>query len=128
MQMPVTRRSSGATTDRGSTTSNNALAIAPIAADAANNRRSSSRSARPKIALTRQPMTKPICTAVVSVACAKLERWNSAASAGMMADAENHSAIAATWQIAMIVIDAHFDRLLGPHACGFAAALPPEGE
>ena len=54
-------------------------------------------------------MTKPICTALVSVACAKLERWNSAASAGTTADAENHNAIAATWQIAMIVIDARFD-------------------
>jgi hypothetical protein len=27
----------------------------------------------------------------------------------MMADAENHSAIAATWQIAMTVIDARFE-------------------
>jgi hypothetical protein len=30
-------------------------------------------------------------------------------SAGMTADAENHSAMAATWQVAMIVIDAAFD-------------------
>ena len=43
------------------------------------------------------------------------DRWNSAASAGMTAEAENHSAIAATWQTAMIAIDGAFEaRRLAP--------------
>ncbi|HEX5863683.1 MAG TPA: hypothetical protein VF014_05395, partial [Casimicrobiaceae bacterium] len=46
---------------------------------------------------------------LVSAAWEKFERWNSAASAGVTAEAENQSAIAATWQIAMIVTDARLD-------------------
>src|SRR5881296_3081210 len=111
MQMPVTSRSSGAASERGSTTSSSALAIAPTIAEAANRCRNSSRSANPNTALTRQPTTKPTCTAVVSVACSKFDKWNSAASDGITAEAENQSAIAATWQAAMIVIDAPFDDL-----------------
>ncbi len=57
------------------------------------------------MALARQPMTKPACTPLVSAAWAKCDRWNSAASAGVTADAENQSAIAATWQIAMIATE-----------------------
>src|SRR5512144_2627055 len=106
MHTPVTKRAAGAASERGSTTSSSALAIAPTAAAVAKKRRSSRRSARPRIALTRQPATKPTCTADVSVACAKRDRWNSAASDGTTADAENHSAIAATWQVAITAIDA----------------------
>ena len=51
-------------------------------------------------------MTKPACTPLVSAACAKPESRYSATSAGTAAEAENHSAIAATWQTAMMVIDA----------------------
>ena len=54
-------------------------------------------------------MTNPACTPLVSAALEKLERWNSAASAGITADAENQSAIAATWQNAMTAIDPAFD-------------------
>ena len=48
------------------------------------------------MALARQPRTNPACTPLVSAAWEKFERWNSAASAGVTADAENQSAIAAT--------------------------------
>src|SRR5438874_3795479 len=106
MQIPVTTRSNGAATVAGSIASSNAFASAPTAADAANSRRGSRRSGSPRIALTRHPTTNPACTPLVSAAWAKFERWNSAASAGVTADAENHSAIAATWQSAMIVTDA----------------------
>ena len=37
---------------------------------------------------------------------------------GTTADAENHSAIAATWQTAMIATDAAFDRALHQHRGG----------
>src|SRR6266542_2354227 len=109
MQAPVTKRSAGAAIDAGSMTKRSAFAPAPIAADTAKNRRGSSLSASPMSALARQPATKPACTPLVSAALEKLERWNSAASAGSTADAENQSAIAATWQNAMIAIDAGFD-------------------
>src|SRR6266545_6548765 len=109
MQAPVIMRSAGATTEVGSTTRRSAFAPAPIVAETAKNRRGSSLSASPMSALARQPATKPACTPLVSAALEKLERWNSAASAGSTADAENQSAIAATWQNAMIAIDAAFD-------------------
>ncbi len=96
MQTPVTKRNAGATSEAGSTTRSSALATAPIAADTAKNRRGSSRSARPMSALARQPTTKPAWTPLVSAALEKFESWNSAASAGRTADAENQSAIAAT--------------------------------
>ena len=67
------------------------------------------RSASPKNALARHPTTNPACTPLVSAACAKPESPNSATSDGMTADAENHSAIAATWQTAMIATEAVFD-------------------
>ena len=122
MHTPVTTRRSGAPADAGSTTSNSALEAAPIAADAANRRRGSIRSGRPRNALARQPSTKPACTPLVSAAWAKPHRWNSATSAGMIAEAENHSAIAATWQTAMIETDATFDALRTD-----IAAAPPDG-
>ena len=109
MQMPVAMRSAGAAHDAGSITRRSALAPAPITAEAAKSRRGSMRSGSPSTALARQPMTNPACTPLVSAACMKGERWNSATSAGTTADAENHSAIAATWQVAMIVTDAGFD-------------------
>src|SRR2546428_13149432 len=109
MHTPVTTRSSGAAGEAGLTASNDALAIAPTIADTANKRRGSTRSGRPRIALAKQPRTNPACTPLVSAAWAKFERWNSAASAGVTAEAENQSAIAATWQIATIATDARFD-------------------
>ena len=54
-------------------------------------------------------MTNPAWTPLVSAACAKPDKRNSATSAGMTADAENHSAIAATWQTAMTATEARFD-------------------
>ena len=70
-------------------------------------------------------MTKPACTPLVSAALENCDRWNSAASAGMTADAENHSAIAATWQNAMIAIEAAFDRGRSISGCSRqSAALP----
>ncbi len=54
-------------------------------------------------------MTNPAWTPLVSAACAKPESPNSATSAGTTAEAENHSAIAATWHTAMIATDALFD-------------------
>ena len=63
-------------------------------------------------------MTKPACTPLVSAACANPDSRNSATSAGTTADAENHSAIAATWQSAMIAIDASFGRSPSGH-CRF---------
>jgi hypothetical protein len=57
-----------------------------------------------------QPTTKPACTPLVRAACAKPDSPYSATSAGTTADAENHNAIAATWQVAMIETDASFDR------------------
>src|SRR4029453_3160752 len=122
MQMPVTTRSAGAAGESGGTARSSAVAAAPIAADQAKNRRGSMRSASPSPALTRQPITNPICTPLVSADCMNFDRWNSATSEGTIADAENQSAIAATWQIAMIVIDARFDaaklnRPLLPGGC-----------
>ena len=102
MHTPVTTRSSGAPNDAGSTTSSSAFDTAPIAADVANRRRGSTRSASPSNALARHPSTKPAWTPLVNAAWAKPPNRNSATSAGMIADAENHSAIAATWQTAMI--------------------------
>src|SRR5437660_8889308 len=109
MQMPVTTRNAGAASDAGSTASSSALATAPVHADAAKRLRGSMRSGSPRRALARQPMTNPAWTPLVSAAWAKPDKWNSATSAGMTADAENHSAIAATWQSAMIEIDAALD-------------------
>ena len=68
MHAPVTKRSSGATQDAGSTTSSSALAIAATIAAQAKSRRGSTRSARPSIALARHPATKPACTLLVSAA------------------------------------------------------------
>ena len=96
MHTPVTTRSKGAAGEAGLTASSKALASAPTVADAANKRRGSTRSGRPRIALARQPRTNPACTPLVSAAWEKFERWNSAASAGVTAEAENQSAIAAT--------------------------------
>ena len=107
MQMPVAMRNSGASHDEGSITSSRALALPPTAAQMANSRRGSTRSGSPSNALVKHPSTKPACTPLVNAAWAKPLNRNSATSAGMIADAENHSAIAATWQTAMIVIDAH---------------------
>src|SRR6266508_1419088 len=109
MHTPVTRRSKGASGEAALTASSKALASAPTVADTANRRLGSTRSARPRIALARQPSTNPACTPLVSAAWEKFESWNSAASAGVTAEAENQSAIAATWQIAMITTDARFD-------------------
>src|ERR1700736_3277637 len=111
MQIPVATRSSGVASEAGSTMSSDALASAPAAAAVAKKRRGSTRSARPSNALARQPMTKPTCTPLVSAACAKFERWNSAASAGATAEAENQSAIAATWQTAMIATEIRLDAV-----------------
>jgi hypothetical protein len=55
-------------------------------------------------------MTKPTCTPLVYAACMKLDSRNSAASDGITAEAENHSAMAATWLTAMIVTDAGFEE------------------
>ena len=60
--------SNGAVYVVGSTKSSVALATAPTKADAAKMRRGSSRSARPRSALARQPSTKPTCTPLVSTA------------------------------------------------------------
>jgi hypothetical protein len=111
MHTPVTTRKSGAPIDAGSTASSSALDAAPIAAEAANRRRGSTRSASPRNALARHPSTKPACTPLVNAAWAKPSKRNSATSAGMIADAENQSAIAATWQTAMIETEAAFDPL-----------------
>src|ERR1700681_1061394 len=109
MQIPVATRSKGAAAVAGSTASSSALASAPAAADAANRRRGSMRSGSPRMALARQPMTKPACTPLVSAAWKKCERWNSAVRAGVTAEAENHSAIAATWDTATMVTEMRFD-------------------
>ncbi len=109
MHTPVTKRSSGAGHVVGSTTSSSALASAPTSAESANSRRGSARSASPSDALARQPATKPACTLLVSAACMKLDRRNSATSAGITADAENQSAIAATWHSAISATAARFD-------------------
>ena len=69
-------------------------------------------------ALTRQPSTKPACTPLVSAACAKPVSRYSATSAGSTAEAENHSASAATWQTAMIVTDARFGGCRIAHPAG----------
>src|SRR6266700_3597064 len=113
MQAPVTARSSGAPNDPGSTTRSNALASAPTPAATAKSRRGSTRSARPRIALARQPMTKPAWTPLVSAACANLDNPYSAASAGTTADAENQSAIAATWHSAISVTEPSFESAQG---------------
>src|SRR5213594_1818744 len=128
MHTPVTTRSKGAAGEAGLTASSKALASAPTVADAANRRRGSTRSGRPRIALAKQPRTKPACTPLVSAAWEKFERWNSAASAGVTAEADNQSAIAATWQISMIATDARFDVaqvssiVLGSRVSGLTAA------
>ena len=105
--MPVTKRSSGATRDAGSTTSSSAFG------DRAAQRARGEQAAR--IDAIGQPEERaheaaerrsPACTPLVSAACAKPVSPYSATSAGTTADAENHSAIAATWQSAMIVTDA----------------------
>src|SRR6185436_16433914 len=49
------------------------------------------------------------CTPLVSAAWAKPDSPYSATSAGTIAEAENQSAIAATWQIAMIETEATFE-------------------
>jgi hypothetical protein len=67
-------------------------------------RRGSIRSANPKIALVRLPTTNPACTPLVSDACKNGDNRYSASSAGTTAEAENQSAIAATWHRAMMVI------------------------
>src|SRR5690242_15951267 len=109
MPMPVTTRNAGPAAEAGSTSSNPALEIAATTADAANSRRGSMRSGKPRKALIRQPMTNPAWTPLVSAAWAKLDRWNSAASAGVTAEAENHTAIAATWHSAMTAIEARLE-------------------
>ena len=58
------------------------MASAPTTAATAKSRRGSTRSARPRIALAKQPMTKPAWTPLVSAACANLDNPYSAASAG----------------------------------------------
>jgi hypothetical protein len=107
--MPVTKRRTGAIGVDGLTTSRSALAIAPPSAHSANSRRGSTRSASPMTALTRQPTTNPSCTPLVSAACMNPDNPYSPTSAGTTADAENHSASAATSQIAMMATDASFD-------------------
>ena len=65
----------------------------------------------------------------------KLRRWNCATSAGTTADAENHSAMAPTWQIAMIAIDMRFDAIAANSRKGIRSVpslplrseLPPGG-
>ena len=109
MQAPVTTRSNGVRGPAGSTTSSSAFAAAPTKADSAMKRLGSTRSASPSNALATQPITNPACTPLVRAACANPVSPYCATSAGTTADAENHSAIAATWQSAMIAIDASFD-------------------
>src|SRR6478735_11809278 len=106
MHTPVSTRSAGASHDAGSTASSSALNSAPAAALIAKMRRGSARSARPSNALAMQPTTKPACTPLVSAACWNADSPYSATSAGTAADAENHSAIAATWHSAMIATEA----------------------
>ncbi len=59
-------------------------------------RRGSSRSARPKSALTRLPATKPACTLLVSSDWVKPLSPYSAVKDGITAEAENHRAMTAT--------------------------------
>src|SRR5438046_10705319 len=99
MHTPVTTRSKGAAGEAGLTASSKALASAPTVADAANRRRGSTRSGRPRLALAKQPRTKPAWTALVSAAWEKVERWTSAVNAGVTAEAENVSVIAAACDI-----------------------------
>src|SRR6185369_10194478 len=109
MHIPVMKRSNGTSIEVGSTARISAFAAAATAADPMKKRRGSNRSASPRLALKRLPATKPACTPLVSNACAKDESGYSASNAGTTADAENHTAIAATWHTAMIVIDAAFE-------------------
>ena len=105
MHTPVTTRNSGTNGPAGSTTRINALAAAPTNAEIMKKRRGSRRSASPSAALITLPMTNPACTPLVSAACANDDNLYSARSAGTTADAENHSAIAATWHSAISVTD-----------------------
>ena len=72
----------------------------------------SMRSARPSTALATQPTTNPTCTALVSAACANFDSPYCATKAGTTADAENQSAIAPTWQRAMIAIDVRLEAIV----------------
>src|SRR6186997_1933085 len=104
MHMPVTKRRMGTIGPGGSTARIIALAIAATRAETMKNRRGSIRSARLRIALIRLPVTNPAWTPLVMSAWLKFDSLYSATSAGTIADAENHSAIAATWQSAISAI------------------------
>ena len=104
MQTPVMKRSATTVGEAGSTSRIAALAPAATSAEAMKNLRGSIRSARPRKALVSVPATKPAWTALVKseAECGSIAPV--ALSAGTMAEAENHSAMAATWQTAMVAI------------------------
>ena len=106
MQAPVTKRSTTIAGDVGSNSRMAPLAAAATKAAPMKNRRGSSRSASPKPALIKVPITKPSWTALVSSDAVASSRPACALSAGTTAEAENHTAIAATSQKTMIAIDA----------------------
>ena len=104
MQTPVTKRSATTDAEAGSNRRIAALAAAATSADAMKNLRGSIRSARPRRALVSVPATNPACTALVNseAECGSIAPV--ALRAGTIAEAENQSAMAATWQTAMVAM------------------------
>ena len=78
------------------------FAVAAMIADAAQNRRGSIRSARPKTALVTVPKTKPSTTELVKRDDWTAPRSNSARNCGRTAVAENQRASAINWHTVII--------------------------
>ena len=112
MQMPVAKRSPITAKDAGSKARMRMFAPAAVRAEAMKKRRGSKRSARLKSALTMVPITKPACTELVNRDAISGGRPTLSRRAGTTADAENHSAMVATVQKAMIASErARTDKL-----------------
>ncbi len=109
MQAPVTTRASRVQPESGPKTRIAALAAAAIRAATMKKRRGSRRSARPSSALPSDPSTKPAWTLLVKSDWANPPSPYSAVSAGTTAEAENQSAMAATWQAESTPSEAHFE-------------------
>ena len=102
MQMPVANRSPITANDAGSNARIRMFAPAAVRAEAMKNRRGSKRSARLNKALMMVPTTNPACTELVNRDAISGGRPTLSRKAGTTAEAENHSAIVATVQKAMI--------------------------